>query len=206
MTIEAAQVISGPLCMSVKVWFNEVTNQYDSPFYENVPDRYALVSYCTKDIPEARARHRQNRVATLEEFKGRLNQSFVLKLKEDRVPWRPGIVVDNEGNVYFHSLIIARPNGHLFSTHLTGTWKFGINKKLEEIPVPDMRLAPSWPERMRKLAEDVFVQTRKSAVGDPGTARPPFGRYPGSGSLRPTDKVWAETDRPGVLADSCQGI
>ena len=45
--IVAARGSSGPVCMSIKVWFHEITNQYDSPFYVHVPDRYALVSFCT---------------------------------------------------------------------------------------------------------------------------------------------------------------
>lgn len=44
----SSEALGGPLYLSVKAWFNELTNQEDSPCYENVPDRYALLSYCTK--------------------------------------------------------------------------------------------------------------------------------------------------------------
>ena len=74
-----------PLYMNLKAWFNEVTNQYDSPFYEHVPDRYALVSYCTKeddDPSKVNARLGANRMATLKEFQDRLGRPFVIKLNQ----------------------------------------------------------------------------------------------------------------------------
>jgi hypothetical protein len=83
---------SGPLCMSIKAWFNEVSNQYDSLFYQNLDDRYALVSYCTSSpaSSEARSRFKQNRVATVKEFKEILAKPMVMRLKQTplRKEWR----------------------------------------------------------------------------------------------------------------------
>ena len=83
----------GLLCLSVKAWFNEVSNQYDSMYYQNLDDRYALVSYCTS-APEAsgvQSRFKQNRVATVDEFKQALRKPFALKLKPTplRKEWAP---------------------------------------------------------------------------------------------------------------------
>jgi hypothetical protein len=72
------------LCLSIKVWFNEVTNQYDGLYYENLDDRYALVSYCS-DAPEpspVEARFRQNRVATVNEFKEAISGPLVIRLNQ----------------------------------------------------------------------------------------------------------------------------
>lgn len=80
---------SSLLCMSVKAWFNEVTNQYDAMYYQNLDDRYALVSYCTRppDNPSeagaVRARFSQNRVATVNEFKQVLSRPFVIRLNQE---------------------------------------------------------------------------------------------------------------------------
>jgi hypothetical protein len=72
------------LCLSVKVWFNEISNQYDSMYYQNLDDRYALVSFCTRapEPSEVRSRFKQNRVATVDEFKQALGKPFVLKLNQ----------------------------------------------------------------------------------------------------------------------------
>jgi hypothetical protein len=81
----SSQELGGPLYMSLKAWFNELTNQGDSPYYENVPDRYALLSYCTKeddDPSKVNARMGANRVATVKEFKERLTRPFVIKLNQ----------------------------------------------------------------------------------------------------------------------------
>jgi hypothetical protein len=81
----SSQELGGPLYMSLKAWFNELTNQGDSPYYENVPDRYALLSYCTKeddDPSKVNARLGANRVATVKEFKERLTRPFVIKLNQ----------------------------------------------------------------------------------------------------------------------------
>jgi hypothetical protein len=74
-------------CVSVKILFNEVTNQADSDLYEHRDDRYALLSWCTNP-PELmkdsmyKARFRQNRVQTLGEFKERLAQPVPLRLNQ----------------------------------------------------------------------------------------------------------------------------
>ena len=81
----SSKQLGGPLYMTLKVWFNELTNQYDSIYYGNVPDRYALLSYCTKedeDPSQLNARLGANRVATVEEFTSRLSQPFVIKLNQ----------------------------------------------------------------------------------------------------------------------------
>jgi hypothetical protein len=74
----------GMVCTSVKVWFKEVTNQYDSMFYEKTDDRYALVSFCTRppEESEVRSRFKQNRVATAAEFKNALSNPFVIRLNQ----------------------------------------------------------------------------------------------------------------------------
>jgi hypothetical protein len=81
-------------CLSVKIWFNEVTNYTDSALYEHRDDRYALVSWCTNP-PELmkdttyRARFGENRVQTLGEFKERLAKPFPLRMKQTplRADW-----------------------------------------------------------------------------------------------------------------------
>ena len=71
LTIEFPKDRVGLICMSVKVWFNEVDNKFDSLFYRNGDDRYALVSFSTHtngpDWQRAKPRFSQNRVATLEQ-------------------------------------------------------------------------------------------------------------------------------------------
>lgn len=80
-----ADRLGGQLCISVKASFNEVTNRYDSMYYENLDDRYALVSWCT-NRPEPTspvgARFRQNRVATVEEFRATLSKPIVIRLNQ----------------------------------------------------------------------------------------------------------------------------
>ncbi len=81
----SSKVLGGPLYLTAKVWFNELTNQYDSPFYENVADRYALVSYCTnedEDPSKVNGRLGANRVTSLKEFRDRLGKPFVISLNE----------------------------------------------------------------------------------------------------------------------------
>ena len=63
----SSEELGGPLYMTVKAWFNEVTNISDSRYYQNAPDRYALLSYCTnedEDPSKVNARMGANRVAT----------------------------------------------------------------------------------------------------------------------------------------------
>jgi hypothetical protein len=81
-------------CLSVKIWFNEVTNYTDSGLYEHRDDRYALVSWCTNP-PELmkdtsyKARFGENRVQTLGEFKERLAKPFPLRMNQTplRADW-----------------------------------------------------------------------------------------------------------------------
>lgn len=86
LKIEFPKGEAGPLlCMSVKAWFNEVTNQYDSMYYQNLDDRYALVSYRSReaDYPSpVKARFSQNRVATVREFKQALSKPFAIRLNQ----------------------------------------------------------------------------------------------------------------------------
>lgn len=83
LTIEHAD---GLLCLSVKAWFNEVGNQYDSWFYVKPDDRYALVAFSTHvdgpDWERARPRFSQNRVATLREFMDVLARPFTIALNQ----------------------------------------------------------------------------------------------------------------------------
>jgi hypothetical protein len=82
-------------CLSVKVWFNEVTYWADSDLYEHRDDRYALLSWCTNP-PELmkdtsyKSRFAENRVQTLDEFKQRLAKPFPLRMKPTplQAAWR----------------------------------------------------------------------------------------------------------------------
>ena len=81
----SSEELGGPLYLTLKVWFNELTNRYDSTFYENVPDRYALLSYCTKedeDPSKVNERLGANRAVTLREFKEALTKPFLIKLNQ----------------------------------------------------------------------------------------------------------------------------
>lgn len=100
----SSKELGGPLYMSLKAWFNELTNQEDSPYYEseNVPDRYALLSYCTNendDPSKVNARLGANRARTLKEFNERLARPFVIRLNQR--PLREGLgrwpMVNNQG-------------------------------------------------------------------------------------------------------------
>lgn len=74
------------VCMSVKASFDHVTNQYDSLYYQNIDDRYALVSYCTTNRSEGNARFSQNRVRTLEEFTAVMSRRFFIRLNQRSLP------------------------------------------------------------------------------------------------------------------------
>jgi len=50
LTIEPASEKSGAVCMSVKIWFNEIPNERLF-FFVKLEDRYAQLSYCTRDVP-----------------------------------------------------------------------------------------------------------------------------------------------------------
>lgn len=86
LEIELPAENPGLLCMSVKVWFHQVPNEYDSLFYEKTDDRYALASYCTSaegpDWAQARPRFQQNRVESLEEFREALSKPFEIRLNQ----------------------------------------------------------------------------------------------------------------------------
>jgi hypothetical protein len=81
------------LCMSVKVWFHQVTNQYDGLFYRNVDDRYTLVSFCTRppDASPVKSRFRQNRVETVAAFQDVLAKPMAIELNDRalRAEWSP---------------------------------------------------------------------------------------------------------------------
>ncbi|MDA1229680.1 MAG: hypothetical protein O2856_02810, partial [Planctomycetota bacterium] len=81
----SSKELGGPLYLNVKVWFNELTNQFDSFVYKHIPDRYAIVSYCTNeddDPSKVNARLGANRVAKLEEFKELLGKPLVIELNQ----------------------------------------------------------------------------------------------------------------------------
>jgi hypothetical protein len=98
----SSRELGGPLYLNIKVGFNELTNQHDSPFYEHVPDRYALLSYCTKeddDPSKVNARLGANRVASLKEFRERLGKPFVIQLNQRplRGEWGRWPMINNAG-------------------------------------------------------------------------------------------------------------
>lgn len=85
--------LGSPLYLALKVWFNELTNQEDSPYYEgdHLEDRYALLSYCSNEneVPAGvNARLGGNRARTLTEFKERLAMPIVIRLNQR--PLQPG--------------------------------------------------------------------------------------------------------------------
>lgn len=156
ITITAKGEKAGPLCLGLKVWFNEITNVHDSPFYAKVPDRYSLVSWCSSRELHNHSRFRQNRVETLTEFKARLAKSFPLTLKENRVPWRPTIIADSKGNLFFNTLLVGRV-GEGQSAHLVDSWTLDAAHKLSLLPELDRRIFFPPPEKIRELAEDPTV-------------------------------------------------
>jgi hypothetical protein len=82
--------LGGPLFLSIKTWFNELTNQQDVPYYQNqLSDRYALLTYCTDendDPSQENARWGANRVKTLADFKARLTQPLIVALNQKPLP------------------------------------------------------------------------------------------------------------------------
>jgi len=84
--IELPREATGLVCMSVKVWFHQVPNEYDSLFYEKTDDRYALVSHCTRaegpDWEQARPRFEQNRVESLEAFREAISKPIEIRLNQ----------------------------------------------------------------------------------------------------------------------------
>lgn len=157
VTFEASDDQPGPLCLGLKVWFHEIPNEYDSPFYVNTPDRYSLVSYCTEDHRQARARHRQNRVKTLAEFRARLEEPFKISLRDHSVPWYPSIFSADDGALYFHSFFVGNPNKNTPRTHLRGIWTYRPDERLETIALPDLRRISPWPQRIQAAGKDRYV-------------------------------------------------
>jgi hypothetical protein len=86
LKIELADAPEAVLCMSIKPLFNEATNQNDGRFYQNLEDRYALVSWCSREPhneEERNGRMRNNPVRSLEDFKTALAQSLVIPLNNE---------------------------------------------------------------------------------------------------------------------------
>lgn len=77
------------VCVSIKVWFAEVGNQYDGLYYIDVEDRYALVSYCTRDRgadwAQAEPRFSQNRVASVDALLDVLRAPLAIELNDRRL-------------------------------------------------------------------------------------------------------------------------
>lgn len=146
---------SGPVCLNLKIWFKELPNEDDSPFYLNTPDRYALVSFCTEDTSRTLPRHSQNRVQTLDLFNERLSRPIALNMKNNRVPWRPNIYAAPDGTVCFHSFLIVRRDGDR-SFHRKQIHRVRANGALETIPNPDLRRLPPWSARLGNLAAAPF--------------------------------------------------
>jgi hypothetical protein len=86
------EAMGGPLYLALKVWFNDISNQGDPFFYQNLPDRYALLTYCTdetEDPAKVNVRWGANRAATVREFNERLAKPLTIRLKEG--PMRPDV-------------------------------------------------------------------------------------------------------------------
>lgn len=130
----SSKEIGGPLYLSLKVWFNELTNLEDSPYYasEHVADRYALLSYCTNendDPSKVNARLGANRARTLKEFKERLAAPLVIRLNER--PLRAGLghwpMINNQGGALsdadlkvIEQLVRARGERYVIAILATG--------------------------------------------------------------------------------------
>src|SRR5262249_9896487 len=155
LTIQPESQKSGAVCMSITIWFNELPNERLF-FFVHLEDRYAQLSYCTRDVPQAQHHFSQNRVASLEEFRDRLKQPIVLNLTEDGVAWRPGIVVDDQGNVYFHSLIVHRTAFSWGSGHQSGIWKLAPNGTLQQLETPNLTTQQRWLSLLRKAPQDHY--------------------------------------------------
>ena len=67
--------------MSLKLWFNEVSNTYDGDLYLHRDDRYALLSWCSSDAKMHR--FDENRVASLSEFEAILSKPIVIRLNNN---------------------------------------------------------------------------------------------------------------------------
>ncbi len=86
------EAMGGPLYLALKIWFNDISNQGDPFFYQNLPDRYALLTYCTdetEDPSKVNVRWGANRAATVREFNARLAKPLTIRLKQ--APMRPDV-------------------------------------------------------------------------------------------------------------------
>ncbi len=156
LKIEAIKRESGPVCVSLKVWFNEILNEFDSLYWIDTADRYSLLTFCTGDDKTAQARHSQNRVRTLREFRTVLDRPFALRLRRDLAPLRPSIFVDDQGAVYFHSLLVGQHTPGMLSHHLMEAWMLSPDRQLKRLPIPDFTSRPPWPDRVSDLADEPF--------------------------------------------------
>ncbi len=184
LKIEPASKGAGTVCLSVKAWFSEVASESDSLYWIDMADRYALLSFCTKDDERAQARHSQNRVATLEEFRARLAKPFAINARSDLVPWRPAIFVDHEGALYFHSLLIGRHTPGTLSHHRLEGWKLSPDRKLDRIAISIPPTRPAWSERMRDMAREPFDTLLRIAATDIVARGPAGNLYVASPSCR----------------------
>lgn len=79
----------GYLCVALKLSLAEVSNMCDSDFYVRRDDRYAIVSYCSVDEHPSWAEPHIfdfNRVSTVEELAGALENGFEVDLEEGPLP------------------------------------------------------------------------------------------------------------------------
>jgi hypothetical protein len=191
LTLEPQQETPGPVCVSVKTWFNEVSNVNDSLYYLDAGDRNALLSFCTLRDERVGPRYSQNHVPTLLEFRAGLAKPIALNLRHDIVPWRPGLLVDGDGAVYFHSLLIGRHTPGTLAHHLLEAWKLSPDGLLMPLPVPNLVDRPTWPERMRSLASNPFTVLMGIASTEP-VARDAAGNLY-------TRFAWCQRDGPPPL-------
>lgn len=93
--VERTSDAAGPVYLSLKAWFAEVSNQDDALYYAHLDDRYALVSFCSgsEDATDgtAKARFRQNRLPTLNALCERLREPFVIRLNDRPLPAPEGV-------------------------------------------------------------------------------------------------------------------
>lgn len=172
VTITANEEEPGPICFGLKVWFKEITNVHDSPFYVNVPDRYSLVSWCSTEKLRDHPRFKQNPVATLKEFQERLKKPFPLKLRDYQMPWRPSLICDDEGTLYFHSLILGRRKTSAYAGHHSDIWKLSPDGALKRLQGLDRRTIYVDPFKIPTLDKDpavariYYLSTRADALLD----------------------------------------
>jgi hypothetical protein len=78
------------LCLSLKLYFNEITNMYDSDIYEKRDDRYSMISYVQgtpEPVPVGRFSFTQNKVPSLADFESFLSKPIPVRLKS--IPLKP---------------------------------------------------------------------------------------------------------------------